>query len=196
MNPSFIATVAFALLIAAPRAEGQSGRTGSLPSPTRAPAATQVPMIVLSDGSVVADFGRGYERVIRSCAAYSGSAWPAGQPRGRSANPAPQGGSASRPPGANGLPPVPGMSPPPGAQRPASVGTSTTGGSQVGRSTVGRSTVGSSAVGSSTAGTSSVGRSSGSLTPTHSAWRTAGPVYYDGACYVQDAYGRLRLIRL
>lgn len=173
--------IAGGLLVAAATAEAQSGRVATLPSPAQ--ETRQVPVIVLNDGSVVADFGRGYERLIRACSAYSGGVWPGGQPRGSIVDRAPQGGSASAPPGAKGLPPAPGMSAPPGAQR-SSAGTST-----VGSTTVGRATVGMSGTGGSTAGAAG-----GSLQATHSGWRTAGPAYYDGACYSHDAYGRLRLI--
>ncbi|MBA3889425.1 MAG: hypothetical protein H0X64_02745 [Gemmatimonadaceae bacterium] len=174
-------TIAGALLFAGASAEAQGARMATLPSP--APVAAQVPVIVLRDGSVVADFGRGYERVIRACSA-SGGTWPGGQPRGHISDRAPQGGSASPPPGANGLPPAPGMSASPGAQR-ASVGTASVGTTTVGRSTVGLSGTTASAVGTS----------NGSLQSTHSGWRTAGPAYYDGACYTYDAYGRLRLVQ-
>lgn len=186
--------IAGAMLLVGTVAQAQSGRMAGLPSP--APAPTQVPVIVLDDGSVVADFGRGYERLIRACAAYSGTDWPGGRSR-HVPDRAPQGGSASRAPGAaglpaapgaRGLPAAPGMSAPPGAQA------GSTGTSSVGRSSVGRSTVGMSRVGTSSAGSSSVGVSNGSLQRTHSGWRSAGPVYYDGACYAYDARGHLRLI--
>lgn len=193
MRYAFI--IAGALFLAASPAMAQSGRMAGLPSPSS--GASQVPIIVLNDGSVVADFGRGYERLIRACSAYSGGSWPGGQPRGRIVDRPPQGGSASgapgasglpTAPGASGLPAAPGMSPPPRAQGRA-VGTSSVGTSSVGTTTVGRSSVGMSA----SSGTAAAG-STGSLQSTHSAWRNAGPAYYDGACYAHDAYGRLRLI--
>lgn len=179
-----------ALLLAASTAQTQSGRMAGMPSP--APAATQVPVIVLDDGSVIADFGRGYERLIRACSAYSRGDWPGGRSRGPVADRPPQGGSASRAPGAGGLPTAPGarglpaapgMSAPPGGH-----------GRSVGTSAVGRTTVGRSSVGLSSGSTSGVGVSTGSLQSTHSGWRSAGPAYYDGACYARDARGRLRLV--
>lgn len=179
-----------ALLLAASSAGAQSGRMAGLPSP--APAARQVPVIVLADGSVVADFGRGYERLIRACSAYSAGGWPAGRARRRVVDRAPQGGSASRAPGAgglqtapgaNGLPAAPGMSAAPGSQA-----------QSVRRSSVGQTSVGRATVGMSNGSGSTVGMSSGSLQSTHSGWRTAGPAYYDGACYGHDSHGRLRLI--
>lgn len=191
-------TIGAALLLTGTAAEAQSGRMAGLPSPPPAAShASQVPVIVLQDGSVVADFGRGYERLIRACSAYSGGDWPGGQRRTRVVDRAPQGGSASRAPaagglqtapGAGGLQPAPGMSAPPGAQG-RTVGTSSVGQSSVGRSGTGRSSVG---VSSGTGST--VGMSNGSLQSTHSGWRTAGPVYYDGACYAYDTHGRMRLI--
>lgn len=39
----------------------------------RAPVVMGVPVVVTSDGRVFADFGRGYEQVLRSCAAQYGS---------------------------------------------------------------------------------------------------------------------------
>ena len=173
MTHTRLAGVAAGILLLAAPAAAQSGRMASLPAPR--PAPQEVPVIVLDDGSVVADFGRGYERLLRSCTAHFGGTWPGGQARGRGAGAPPQGGSASRPPNANGLPPVPGMSPAPGGNRP---------------------TVGTTAVGKPTVGMSSAGSAGGTLQPVHSGWRTAGTAYYDGACYTHDAYGRLRLIRL
>lgn len=179
-----------AVLLASSTAQAQSGRMAGLPSP--APAATQVPVIVLGDGSVIADFGRGYERLIRACSAYSGGDWPGGRSRGPVADRAPQGGSASRAPGAGGLPPAPGA-----RGLPAAPGMSAAPGvpARSAASAVGRTSVGLTSVGLSSGNKSAVGMSSGSLQSTHSGWRSAGPVYYDGACYAYDTRGRLRLIQ-
>lgn len=155
------------------RALGQSGRIATLPSPRAGVSQSggDVPIIVLRDGSVVADLGRGYERLLRSCAAYSSTRVRpgVGLQQARGLPPAPQGGSASPAPGANGLPPAPGLSATPGGSTPRRVGVSSVAG-----------TVGS---------TSTLQRQG-------SAWRTAGPVYLDGACYTQGRDGRLRLVRL
>lgn len=173
MTHAHIVGLAAALLVLAVPAAAQSGRIASLPAPR--PAPQEIPVIVLDDGSVVADFGRGYERLLRSCSAYAGGTWPGGQARGRGASAPPQGGSASRPPNATGLPPVPGMSPVPGGNRP---------------------TVGMTAVGKPTVGMGTAGSAGSTLQPAHSGWRSAGTMYYEGACYTHDAYGRMRLVRL
>lgn len=173
MRPAVLAGSIGVLLVAGMPAvvAAQSGRVGAMPSPAPARQADQARMIVLNDGSVVADFGRGYERVIRSCDAYY---WNARHldAYGRPIDPAPQGGSAQRPPGANGLPAAPGQSPVP---------------DQVGRTRLSTTRQGTAAP--------SAGATSGTtLQPRHSGWRTVGPAYYDRACYARDQRGRVRLI--
>lgn len=113
MKPAVLTATIGLLLVAVPvGVSAQSGRVGAMPAPAPARQADQTRMIVLNDGSVVADFGRGYERVIRSCDAYF---WNARRvdAYGRPIDPAPQGGSAQRPPGVSGLPPAPGQAPVP-----------------------------------------------------------------------------------
>ena len=165
---------ALALLAAAPL-HAQRGRMAALPAPR--PAAESmpaIPVVVLGDGTVLANLGRGRERLLRSCAVYQDRSWPSGVGRSQ-LPPAPQGGSASPAPGAKGLPPAPGLSAPPGA-----VGTSRVGVGSVGR----------------TAGAGSTAVGTGTLHRPGSSWRTAGPAYLDGACYVQGRDGRLHLVRL
>lgn len=82
----------------------------------------------------------------------------------------PQGGANSPPPAASGLPPAPGSQPVPGL--------SPLPGASVGSYPGAKS---------GTAGTSS-------LEPLHSSWRTAGTVYYEGACFVRDRNGNPQLV--
>lgn len=165
-------TIGVLLLAAASGdAAAQSGRIGAMPSPAPVRPSEETRMVVLNDGSVVADFGRGYERVIRSCDAYFRNARLV-DAYGRPIDPAPQGGSGQRPPGADGLPPAPGQAPAP---------------DQVGRTRL-------SATRQGTAPSSGAATPGSTLQPRHSAWRTVGPVYHDRACYARDQRGRLRLI--
>lgn len=170
MNHIHAVALATALVLAAVPAEAQAPRrTATLPSqpaPQQAARRHPVPMHV-RDGHVIGRFG-GYDRVIRSCAAYTG-VYPG------DIGPAPQMGTTAPVPNANGLPPAPGLSPVPGLS-------ATPGGSA------------RPGVSAPVARGRDVGRST--LEPLHSGWRTAGTAYVDGVCYVQDAYGRLHLIYL
>lgn len=174
MNRMQSLALASALVLAAVPAQAQAQaprRTATLPPQpvTRQPPARHphVPMHV-RDGHVIGRFGA-YDRVIPSCAAYTGGGY-----RG-DIGPAPQMGTNAAPPNANGLPPAPGLSPVPGLS-PAPGASSRPG----------------------TSAPVARGREVGTsrLEPLHSGWRTAGTAYVEGVCYIQDAYGSLHLIYL
>lgn len=187
MNRMHSAALATVLILAAAPVEGQAQaarRTATVPPSAQPPAPRRtatlpaepqrqsppphhhVPMHV-RDGHVMGRFG-GHDLVIPPCTAY-GIAY-----RG-DLGPAPQMGTNAPPPNANGLPPAPGlspapgMSPTPGASARPGVSPPVSGGRTVGRS---------------------------SLEPLHGGWRTVGPAYVEGVCYIQDAHGSLHLIYL
>lgn len=146
---------------------GSAGR-GTAAIPATPPAGSGSPArplpVLLQDGTALVDLGQGYERVVRSCAAYARGAERTAYGYG---DPAPQGGSASRPPGAGGAQPVPGLAAVPGLQPAPGVPRAPGAAPSVG---------------------------GGSLEPLHSGYRTAGRVYYDRACWMRDDHGRIRLI--
>lgn len=162
-----VAGTAALLAVAAP-VDAQSRRTATLPDRS-APVRDEHQREdrrhpVINGDEHLVVQSHGRRHVVRSCAVYYAAA---GQP--------PQGGANSSPPGANGLPPAPGMQRPPGSQP------------VPGLSPLPGASAGSQAGAKSAAGTSS-------LKPLHSGWRTAGTVYYEGACFVRDRNGNPQLV--